>query len=132
MADGTIRATVAGCERELPRYDMAMARRVEAVDAAEGGEATWRAEWELLRAAVGEDALRDAVGGGRVEACDLMALDAACADVRAAYDAPRMEAARRRIEETMSVLSGADVDRLVRASEAIAKLSSRQGFSRVK
>ena len=124
--------TVAGSDVELPRYDMAMARRVEALDAADGAEATWRAEWELARAAVGADELRDAVGGDRVESCDLTALDALCADIRSAYDAPRMEATRRRIAEALSVLDGADLDRLVKASETMASLGSRQGFRRVR
>lgn len=131
-----IEATVAGEARRLPRYDMAMARRLAAVDDADGREATWRAEWELLQAAIGRDATRSAVGGDRLESCDLLALDSACAEVRAAYEAPQEEVARRRIEDALSVVSGADLDRLVAAADAMERLASRQasrqGFSRVR
>lgn len=127
-----IEATVGGETVELPRYDLALARKADAVDAAEGGEATWRAEWDFLRAALGEDALREAVGGSRVDSCDLIALDRACAEVMRAYDAPRQESTRRRVEESLSVFGDGDLDRLVRAAEAIDRLGSRQGFRRVK
>lgn len=132
MAETSIAATVGGKEVQLPKYDMALARKAEAIDSADGREATWRAEWEFLRAAVGDDILHEAAGGDRVDSCDLIALDAACAEVRAAYEAPQQESMRKRIEDTMAVLSGSDLDRLVRAADAIGKLQSRQGFRRVK
>ena len=134
MADSGLvaRLTSDGDEVALPRYDMALARKADAIDAAEGHEATWRAEWEFLRAAVGDDALRDAVGGARVDSCDLMALDSACAAVRSAYEAPQRDAMRRRVEEAMEVVDGDSVERLLRAADAIGRLESRQGFRRVK
>lgn len=132
MADAGIEATVGGISVRLPKYDMALARKAEAIDAADGREAAWRAEWDFLRAAIGDEALRSAAGGDRVESCDLIALDAACAEVREAYEAPQQEAMRKRIEDTMAVLSGSDLDRLVRTADAIGKLQSRKGFRRVK
>jgi hypothetical protein len=130
--DGQLSVTIGGKTNDLPRYDMALARKAGAIDAAEGREAAWRAEWDFLRAAIGDDALRDATCGDRVESCDLIALDSACAEVRAAYEAPQQEAMRKRVEDAMAVLSGGDLDRLVRAADAIGRLESRQGFRRVK
>lgn len=132
MAADNLTVNIGGSTRDLPRYDMALARRAEAIDAADGREATWRAEWDFLRAAIGDEALREAAGGDRVESCDLIALDTACAEVRAAYEAPQQEAMRKRVEDAMAVLSGGDLDRLVRAADAIGRLESRQGFRRVR
>lgn len=117
---------------ELPRYDMQMARRVSAIDDATSDEQRWRAEWELARSVVGADAMRDLVGGERVESCDLIELGALCQEVREAYERPQNDAVRKRVADALSVLDGADLDRLVRASETMAKLTSRQGFRKVK
>lgn len=51
MSETSIAAAVGGQEVHLPKYDMALARKAEAIDSADGREATWRAEWDFLRAA---------------------------------------------------------------------------------
>ncbi len=123
---------IQGNEYELPTLRLPLARKMDAIDSAQGREATWRAEMEFVQAALGKEQAASVLGGPSVSECDLVALDAATERIRAAYEEPAAEAERERIERQLSVLDAGKLDTIMRAAEAMGQLQGRQGFRAVR
>lgn len=122
-----------GETHELPKYDVAMARRF-AKARTEVGEARYRAEYDAVRASLGLEAADALLDGKAFESVDLTRLEAVFQGVASAYDAPANEAQRKGIADALSALDGEQLDKLTRVMDAVNAIDSaqRRGFRLVR
>lgn len=115
---------------ELPKLDMRLWDKIEAVDSAERGRATFKAMHEFVKACLPEDYLEAKLGGKSVDKVDLNKLSICAFAIRAAYN-------RELSEETSGETAGMieqikdvadEVSKIAKATNAVSSVTGRQAF----
>lgn len=114
---------------ELPAYTAKMAELVEAPMKTSDSKTRWAAQWKLLEAAIGSEALQTETGGKSIADCDLLVLERLYGLVHSAYQMPLIEARLQEVKTTIGSIDIENIERLVSAADRLGQInSSRQGF----
>lgn len=118
---------------ELPAYNAKMAELVEAPMKSTDSKSRWAAQWKVLEAAIGQEALIAEVGGKSTTECDLIALESLYSQVHTAYQMPLIEARFNEVKNSIGSIDVDGIERLVGAVQTLSQINgSRQGFRAVK
>lgn len=115
---------------ELPAMDMRLWEKVEAVDNADPGRATFKAMHEFVKECLPEDYLEAKLGGKSLDKIDLNKLNICAFAVRAAYN---REVSEAKSEVTSGMLEqlkdvADDVSRIATATNAVNSVTGRKAF----
>lgn len=123
-----------GQEFELPAMDMKLWEKIEAVDAAEPGRATFKAMHDFVKACLPDEYLEAKLGGKSVDKIDLNKLNVCAFSVRSAYNREVNEAKAEVTSDMLEQLKemAASMKTITDASRAIKEDNSRQSFRAVR
>lgn len=119
---------------DLPSLDMKMWERLEAIDAAEPGRATFKAMHDFVKACLPDDYLESKLGGKSIDKIDLNRLNICAFAVKAAYNREVNEAKTEINAESMEQLRdiSESLKGITEASKEMRTSSSRQAFKAVR
>lgn len=124
-----------GQEFELPAMDMKLWEKIEAVDAAEPGRATFKAMHDFVKACLPDEYLEAKLGGKSLDKIDLNKLNVCAFAIRSAYNREVNDAKIDSISDMMAQLkeTAESMNTITEASNAMnARKRSRQGFKAVR